>query len=78
MNFPLHSGLFKGHNLHTLTVFTASHIAARSSHNFEASSLSLPLAQFYCDALAPGTTVAAAPWEISFHKRLSHLNKTLF
>ena len=33
MNFPLHSGLFKGHNLHTLTVFTATHIAARSSHN---------------------------------------------
>ena len=56
MNFPLHSGLFKGHNLHTLTVFTATHIAARSSHNFEASSLSLPPAQFYCDALAQLST----------------------
>ena len=70
MNFPLHSGLFKGHNLHTLTVFTATHIAARSSHNFEAASL--PPAQFYCDGLAQLSTLAASPCEISFHKRLSH------
>ena len=51
MNFPLHSGLFKGHNLHTLTAFTATHIAARSSHN-----LSHPCSLFH------QLSFTAQPW----------------